>query len=101
MLEKEYDEEMARENRGREVKKERVDMRKMLREHDEGTERLFEMTTRRSKLMQLMIKKDFKSFHTELRPQNHVASVAALPPSTTPVPKSQSGLALEAIANAA
>ena len=44
-------------------------MRKMLREHDEGTERLLEMTTRRSKLMQLMIKKDFKSFHMELRPQ--------------------------------
>ena len=51
------------------TKKPRVDMRKMLREHDAGTERLLEMTARRSKLMQLMIKKDFKSFHTELRPQ--------------------------------
>ena len=44
-------------------------MRKMIREHDAGTQRLIEMTDRRSKLMQLMIKKDFKAFNSELRPQ--------------------------------
>lgn len=44
-------------------------MRKMIREHDAGTQRLIEMTDRRSKLMQLMIKKDFKTFNNELRPQ--------------------------------
>jgi hypothetical protein len=44
-------------------------MRKMIREHDAGTQRLIEMSDRRSKLMQLMIKKDFKGFNNELRPQ--------------------------------
>ena len=43
-------------------------MRKMIKEHDAGTERLIDMTNHRQKLMQLMIKKDFKSFHTEMRP---------------------------------
>lgn len=90
-LEEEYDKEMEREGRGRDVKKERVDMRKMLKEHDAGTERLLEMTTRRSKLMQLMIKKDFKTFNMELRPTAGSQSQGHL--------KSQSALALEAIAN--
>lgn len=49
-------------------KNDKVDMRKMIREHDAGTQRLLEMTDRRSKLMQFMIKKDFKAFNNELRP---------------------------------
>ncbi len=58
---------MAKEMEQR--KHEKVDMRKMIREHDAGTQRLIDMTDRRSKLMQLMIKKDFKAFNNELRPQ--------------------------------
>ncbi len=61
-------------------------MRKLLKEHDAGTERLLEMSNRRSKLMQLMIKKDFKSFHTELRPlQNTLSEAKNLPALTLQV----------------
>ena len=78
-------------------------MRKMLREHDAGTERLIDMTARRSKLMQLMIKKDFKSFHTELRPQLPLPACEKQPLSLPPpaVTQSLSGKALAAIASAA
>ena len=96
LLEIEYDNDI-KNDKDRKVKNERVDMRKMLREHDEGTEKLYEMSTRRSKLMQLMIKKDFKSFHTEMRPllqpqPSQGEKILSLPPSTT-----QTGKALEAI----
>jgi hypothetical protein len=46
-------------------------MRKLIREHDAGTERVLEMTARRIRLMQLIDKKDFKSFHNEVRPRPH------------------------------
>lgn len=45
MLEIEYDDEIK--NDKDRVKKERIDMRKMLREHEEGTERLNSMTNKR------------------------------------------------------
>lgn len=45
LLEMEYDEEIK--NDKDRVKKEKIDMRKMLREHEEGTERLMNMTNRR------------------------------------------------------
>ncbi len=68
VLEIEYDEEMKTEWEKR--RDEKVDMRKMIREHDKGTQRLIEMSERRTRLMQLMIKKDFKTFNNELRPQH-------------------------------
>lgn len=67
VLEIEYDEEMKSEWEKR--RDEKVDMRKMIREHDKGTQRLIEMSERRTRLMKLMINKDFKSFNNELRPQ--------------------------------
>jgi hypothetical protein len=70
-LEEEYDKEMKKE-----IEKklsDKVDMRKLLKEHDAGTERLKDMTSRRSKLMDLIKKRDFKSFHMELRPQQQHA----------------------------
>lgn len=84
MLEAEYDEEIGNERARK--KAEKVDMRKMLKEHDAGTERLLDMTNKRSRLMQLMIKKDFKSFHTELRPQQLVPQMPAILPSIAQKP---------------
>jgi hypothetical protein len=49
MLEAEYDEEIGNERARK--KAEKVDMRKMLKEHDAGTERLLDMTNKRSRLM--------------------------------------------------
>lgn len=50
MIEEEYDAEM-RQEKDRFVKKERIDIKKMIKEHEAGTERLNEMSNRRSKLM--------------------------------------------------
>lgn len=65
-LEAEYDEEIKNDKERK--LKDKLDVRKMIKEHDIGTERLIDMTNHRQKLIQLMIKKDFKSFHTEMRP---------------------------------
>lgn len=45
MLEVEYDDEIK--NDKDRVVKEKIDMRKMLRDHDAGTERLIDMTSKR------------------------------------------------------
>lgn len=79
-LEVEYDEEIGNERARK--KAEKIDMRKMLKEHDEGTERLIDMKNRSTRLMQLIFKKDFKSFHTELRPQQLVPAMPAILPSS-------------------
>jgi len=39
----------------------------LLREHEEGNDRLRDMSNRRTKLLKMIKDKDFKSFHTELR----------------------------------
>jgi hypothetical protein len=44
-----------------------VDIKKLLREHEEGNDRLRDMSNRRTKLLKMIKDKDFKSFHTELR----------------------------------
>lgn len=44
-----------------------MDIKKLLREHEEGNDRLRDMSNRRTKLLKMIKDKDFKSFHTELR----------------------------------
>lgn len=44
-----------------------MDIKKLLREHEEGNDRLRDMSNRRTKLLKMIKDKDFKSFHTEVR----------------------------------